>query len=235
MKNSNVSDLFISVDIKKILKVDELAEVFKIKFNLYITWNDPRLIYQNLKKDPNLNVLRLEGQKNIWAPVIIFENTEDSDQSKIDDKSLIRVLPNKDFNYKKSDKSEIRNTYYFQDPEDVLQLSRTYKIDFLCSYNMALFPFDTQTCSMNFQLDEVTQPHLMAYTYRIIVPKAIIPWIFNHKHIPVSDKYLIENRNPSPQFSSVYPTRISILFPLRFHMPLLSCKWLRWPTLAHWN
>ena len=146
MKNSNVSDLFISVDIKKILKVDELGEVFKIKFNLYITWNDPRLTYQNLKKDPNLNVLRLEGQKNIWAPVIIFENTEESDQSKIDEKSLIRVLSNKDFKYKKSDKSEIRNTYYFQDPENVLQLSRTYKIDFICSYNMALFPFDTQTC-----------------------------------------------------------------------------------------
>ena len=184
MKNSNVSDLFISVDIKKILKVDELGEVFKIKFSLYITWNDPRLTYQNLKKDPNLNVLRLEGQKNIWAPVIIFENTEESDQSKIDEKSLIRVLSNKDFKYKKSDKSEIRNTYYFQDPEDVLQLSRTYKIDFICSYNMALFPFDTQTCSMNFQLDEVTQPHLMAYKTNCsgvyFVPQNIVPKLFFH-------------------------------------------------------
>ena len=154
-KYSNASDVFLSVDIKEILKLDEIGKTFRVKFKLYLTWIDSRLIYQNLKKNPNLNVLQLDTQKRIWAPVIIFSNTEESDRSKIDDESLIRVLPNKSFMYKKSDMANNQNIYYFHGSENILELSRTYRVDFICTYNMALFPFDTQTCSMNFEQDEV--------------------------------------------------------------------------------
>ena len=154
-KYSNVSKIFISVDIEEILKVDEIGKVIEIKFIFYATWIDSRLTYQNLKMNPNLNVLQLDSQKKIWTPVIIFRNTKETDQSRLDDKSLIRVLPNKNFTYKKSDKGQIQNIYYFQGKENVLELSRPYRVDFICSYDMALFPFDTQTCSMNFEQNKV--------------------------------------------------------------------------------
>ena len=154
-KNKNVNDIFLSVDIEDILKVDEIGKVFRIKFILYATWIDSRLTYQNLKKNPNLNVLDLDGRKRIWTSVIIFRNTEDSQRSKIDDESLIRVLPNRDFTYKKSDKTISENIYYFHGSENILELSRTYRVDFICSYDMASFPFDSQTCSLNFEQNKV--------------------------------------------------------------------------------
>ena len=83
-------------------------------------------------------------------------NTENFEQSEIDQKSSIRVLPNKNFTYKKSAKTIPENIYYFDGSENILELSRGYRVDFICSYNMALFPFDTQTCSMNFEQDKVS-------------------------------------------------------------------------------
>ena len=44
----------------------------------------------------------------------------------------------------------------FKGKENVLELSRPYRVAFVCTYDMALFPFDTQTCSMNFMQNEVT-------------------------------------------------------------------------------
>ena len=33
-------------------------------------------------------------------------------------------------------------------------LSRTYDVDFICNYNLFWFPFDTQTCKMNFSIED---------------------------------------------------------------------------------
>ena len=154
-KHMSFCELFLSVDIYEILKLDEIGRIFEIKFKMFVTWIDPRLTYQNLKTNKNLNVLQLEGQRKIWTPDIIFTNTKNSDQSIIDEKSSIRVLPDKDFFYEPSTFTERRNTYKFPGSRNFLELSRFYRIDFICNYDMALFPFDTQTCSMNFDLTEV--------------------------------------------------------------------------------
>ena len=124
------------------------------------------MTYQNLKTNKNLNVLQLDGQRKIWTPDIIFTNTKNSDQSVIDEKSSIRVLPDKDFFYEQSTFTERRNTYKFPGSRNFLELSRFYRIDFICNYDMALFPFDTQTCSMNFDLTEVYN-HLILATFTL--------------------------------------------------------------------
>ena len=153
-KYRNKSDIFVSIDIKDILELDEIGKVFQVKFILYLTWIDSRLTYQNLKKDPNLNVLLLEDQKKIWTPAVIFSNTKDDDRTQIDEYTLVRVLPNEDFLYTKSDMSVKENIFYFKGSENILELSRTYRVDFLCNYDMALYPFDTQICSLNFEQDK---------------------------------------------------------------------------------
>ena len=156
-KYRNKSDILLSVDIERILSIVEITELFEIKFRLFLSWKDPRLVYRNLKKNANLNVLRGEGQNELWAPELIFRNTKDSDRTKIDGESLIKALANKKYIFKKSDKSEVQNVYYFHGSENFLQLERTYRINFICSYDMALYPFDTQTCSMDFEQDEVSK------------------------------------------------------------------------------
>ena len=108
-KYRNKSDILLSVDIDRILSIVEITELFEIKFRLYLSWKDPRLVYRNLKKNENLNVLRGEAQNELWAPELIFRNTKDSDRSKIDGESLIKALANKNDLFKKSDKSEVQN------------------------------------------------------------------------------------------------------------------------------
>ena len=155
LKKKLYTDVFVSVDLKRILKIDEIEGIFKVKFTLYTKWIDSRLTFQNLKKNPNLNVLQIERQMNIWTPTIIFENTEQSQTSTNDKKSMIRILPEKDFTFTRSPKTEYRNTEYFEGAKNLLELSRIYQIDFLCDYDMKLYPFDTQTCSLNLFQSEV--------------------------------------------------------------------------------
>ena len=155
-KYRNKSDILLSVDIERILSIVEITDLFEVKFRLYLKWKDSRLRYRNLKRNANLNVLRGESQGELWAPETIFRNTKDSDRSKIDGESLIKALPNTQYVFKQSEKSEVQNTHYFHGSENFLQLERTYRINFICAYDMALYPFDTQTCTMDFEQDEVT-------------------------------------------------------------------------------
>ena len=96
-KYRNKSHIFLSLQIERILSIVEMTEVFKIKFRLFLKWKDPRLVYRNLKKNANLNVLRGDSQKELWTPEVIFRNTEDNDRSKIDGESLIKALPNTEY------------------------------------------------------------------------------------------------------------------------------------------
>ena len=47
----------ISVDILKIIDIDEVAGIFKVSFELHSSWFDPRLTYVNLKNNTDLNTL----------------------------------------------------------------------------------------------------------------------------------------------------------------------------------
>ena len=44
--------------------------------------------------------------------------------------------------------SETENTEYFEGAANRLVMDRFYNIQFLCSYQMAWYPFDLQTCQL---------------------------------------------------------------------------------------
>jgi len=44
------------------------------------------------------------------------------------------------------------NIYIFSGGENDLRLTRNLDTDFICQYNMALYPFDTQSCYMEYLL-----------------------------------------------------------------------------------
>ena len=62
----------ISIDIMKILDIDEVEGVFEVSFQLHSTWVDERLIYTNLKNNSNLNSLTENEKQSIWTPDIVF-------------------------------------------------------------------------------------------------------------------------------------------------------------------
>ena len=139
----------ISVDILKILEIDEVAEMFKVSFELHTTWLDPRLTYVNLKENTDLNTLTEQEKLDVWSPNIVFGNTE-SQRKVVIDRDVIAKIKRMG-NFEASSRSEAIKSYYFKGGENPITFSRIYDIKFICSYDMAWYPFDLQRCELMFK------------------------------------------------------------------------------------
>ena len=144
--SSTLAQIGVSMDILNILDIVEVDNIISLQFQLRLTWKDSRLTMLNLKEDENLNTLTTEFRQRIWIPEVVFHNTQDKEQSLNDDRAFATIRRNG--SYVKSEKMSLENAYIFSGKENPLTISRVYKSDFLCDFNMAVFPFDTQRCSV---------------------------------------------------------------------------------------
>ena len=76
-----------------------------------------------------------------------------TEASIMDAKSIIRVLANENFTHTVTNLHHHQNIYVFDGKETELEMSRAYNTEFLCEYSMAWYPFDSQTCHLDFVLD----------------------------------------------------------------------------------
>ena len=67
-------ELNMSVEVTKILKIDEVEGSFRTKLFLRRHWLDPRLSYRNLKKERRLNKLSPSEAETVFFPSMVFEN-----------------------------------------------------------------------------------------------------------------------------------------------------------------
>ena len=66
----------ITIDLIKILDINEVGQIFGNQFNLYMTWYDFRLKLHNMKDNINMNTLTKTEKEGIWVPSLVFSNTE---------------------------------------------------------------------------------------------------------------------------------------------------------------
>ena len=156
--NSSRAVVRIAVTIHSILQIDEIGETFYVSFNQDATWIDPRLVYQNIKRNTDLNVLSAEETAAIWTPKIVFYNTKAKEESVADERTILSIIPSEEFNYERTDMSNHENIYMFKGLENTIKLSKTHDTAFLCQYMMAWYPFDTQVCTMDVVLHIVQAP-----------------------------------------------------------------------------
>ena len=83
-------------------------------------------------------------------------NTKATETIVQNEKSLTRVIVNSNFTYELTDVTSLRNIFIFKGKQNDLELSHVLETYFICRYNMALYPFDTQTCSLDFLLIAVS-------------------------------------------------------------------------------
>ena len=72
-----------------------------------------------------------------------------------DQRSILSVIPVQDFKFTRTDQTSHENVYLFQGSENTLKLSKTHDTKFLCQYDMAWYPFDSQICTMDIVLNIV--------------------------------------------------------------------------------
>ena len=153
LPGENQTSVVVSVKLVAILRLDEIGETIKMKYALLATWSDPGLDFHNLKKNANQNILSTAERNGIWVPKIIFDNTNAEEQSVLDKTTIMRVIANENFTYTRTDMHHYQNIRIFSGADSKVEMSRVYETEFICLYSMAWYPFDSQTCSLDFKLD----------------------------------------------------------------------------------
>ena len=153
LENSTKVDVELSVVLQAILNLDEIGGIMYIKYVLLSKWTDPGLTIHNLKRDGNRNLLTESEWSRMWVPRVIFDNTEAAEELIMDKGAIIRVLANENFTYTTTNFHNHQNIYIFDGKETKVEMSRVYNTEYLCEYSMAWYPFDSQTCHLDFVLD----------------------------------------------------------------------------------
>ena len=133
--------------------IQEVGQYFELKFRLSLNWKDARVQFYNLKVDQSMNSLSMDEKLSLWTPTIVFWNTKQQLKSVNDQDSFASI--------KRSgtgtiiDRSVNEDIEVFRGVENEITFSRVYSIKFFCDYQMAWYPFDIQTCTMDMVFDGV--------------------------------------------------------------------------------
>ena len=139
-------------------KIDLTSATFNAKIKLILKWVDYRLTFTNLLKDGN--IVGKDMKQEIWVPPLRFTNAPI--ESLINDQeTTISII--KEGKYELNDITELHEARMYKGSENELKYSRNYEMDFKCSYNLVLYPFDTQTCTINFDIPNVFREYIDIY------------------------------------------------------------------------
>ena len=145
----------VSVAFEVFLEVNEAEQFLKNTMTITRTWFDRRLTYHNLKEGKRSNVLSDESKESIWYPNIVFENIDPSKTS-VDRTHEYQIIRHKDAIPIDAPKSDLMNINIFKGSENKLEYSAQFTYSWKCTYDLRMYPFDTQICTMNFRLKDET-------------------------------------------------------------------------------
>ncbi len=77
---------------------------------------------------------------------IVFYNTNDKEESLNDDKAFVSIA--RKGQSKLSPNSDLHKYQIFKGSDNPITITRSYSKNFICEFDMAYYPFDTQVCSI---------------------------------------------------------------------------------------
>ena len=102
--------------IQKILLIDENENFMRITYRTVKEWYNSYLTFQNLKNNSDENLLGTDEKEIMWMPWIIFKNIESEKKChRTDDPEILKVRPNKNFEFKPNSLTEPQNAYLFKE------------------------------------------------------------------------------------------------------------------------
>ena len=149
------TNVTLSLEISSIPDINEKEQKFRAEYNLNLKWNDSRLLFCNVENAKETALKEQEIAK-VWTPIVKMKNTAELEKILFDPDSLVSV--NSDFDFNEG------NTCLGNKFRGTLQYERSYQTDFICKFQLTLFPFDTQSCLMKFTIrkDETRGAELVA-------------------------------------------------------------------------
>ena len=138
----------VSIVLSKVVHIDEEDHAIEFQFEILLEWNENRVSYHNLKQDMSLNALNDTEMKRIWLPLVIYENTDDKESTRVGTEwewatnVLVERIGNPTMGWYKD--GWLDETEIFKGTENLLKMSQTYTHEFQCVYQLSNYPFDTQ-------------------------------------------------------------------------------------------
>ena len=117
-----------------------------LQFQISLNWKENRVQYQNLKKETSLNALTDEDIKTIWLPLIVYDNTDQKEVTRlgVDWEWATRVTVTREGHFSRSSDEAVDEAELFEGAENRLTMNQTYTWEFQCQYELQRYPFDTQ-------------------------------------------------------------------------------------------
>ena len=153
--NDSRHNVFFDLSIWDIVEINEKEGFFKSKILFTRKWIDQRVTFCNIQNEAALNAINPEEQKLLWTPWTVFNNIEDREKYTLaDSEPAWRVIPNPNNSFVIADKDFLHNTYLFDGASNMISYEKGFTIEWLCDFQMEWFPFDTQSCTMEFVPNE---------------------------------------------------------------------------------
>ena len=121
-------------------------------FDVSFGWEENGLIRGSPFRTSRENLTRNpEDRDLIWKPWTAYKNIEDrSKYARSDLKQVWKVIANSNYSFQRADRSFLHNTYLFDGASNMISYEIGYTTEWLCDFHMEWFPFDTQSCIMEF-------------------------------------------------------------------------------------
>ena len=150
--------LFVNVSILAFLDIDTLKSSYLVDFVLSMKWSDPRLEYKNLKDVFYLNSLAYNTMKDLWTPKLSMPNALQAEGTQTDDQASLFIIK-----YGKCAKDNLemaKESNIYQGQENPLVIKKEYFITFSCDFDLAMYPFDSNICSLDFKVNGISKEYL---------------------------------------------------------------------------
>ena len=73
----------VSLRLLTLMNIDENQNTIDLQFEIILNWQDYRISYSNLKNESFLNALTNENIESIWLPLVVYENTNQKETTRL--------------------------------------------------------------------------------------------------------------------------------------------------------
>ena len=210
-----------------------MDSLFTATFILELEWYDERIIWKDLNTDTNINIPSKKEKSDIWCPNLLFPYARN--MKGIPNDGEAKFLVRLESSYQMSSLEDKRETAFFCGSENPLIYSRKFTLTSKCDFNLALFPFDTQTCSISLDVGDSIKKfvELKGTNINFVGEKKLATFYVIDCQVAEDDdkgrkadfqvKILLK-RQISQYLFEVYMPSIFIMIIAQVKIPLFLCK-----------
>ena len=171
------------------MEINEVDGRLTVQLEVSLSWHDARLTMYNLKSQDILNTLTVGARESLWIPDVVFSNTQDKMETVNDKKAYMTISRRGGF--KREPSTTVENAFVYRGEDNPLRISRVYSSEFLCEFDMSVYPFDSQECQVVFVMkgNEGEFIDLAVDTLRYLGPIDLIQYVV--KSYKITEEMLV--------------------------------------------